>query len=384
VKRLRYLWIDARAVVFRAILRSRFLMSLARRFPRFAKLPGVGRLIVHHEDATDTLKRGRGFGVPYFAKMHDLGGHFVLGLDGGKEHKELNAAIEAAIAGCDFAALHRESYECAERLLGPKDRIEIVGELTDPVLEFTIGTHLGIGDVTKRQLDDARTVFRDIFINPLRDPRVSERAVESVGRLREQIKAAVEERVANPHDRDVLARLVRAWPNEEEVVNQGIGLFVAWAASVSRAMAFAVDALFKVPEGFELAREAATANDARAMQDVLTEAFRFVPPAPAVERVCRRERPIRGQLVRREAAVAVVLTSAMMDSGKIDDPRHFRVGRPAEDDLTFGHGIHACLGRKLARKQMTGVMLALYSRELKWAYGIKLDGPYPHRLEVTW
>jgi cytochrome P450 len=121
------------------------------------------------------------------------------------------------------------------------------------------------------------------------------------------------------------------------------------------------------------------------MQDVLTEAFRFVPPAPAVERVCRRERPIREQLVRREAAVAVVLTSAMMDSPRIKDPGRFCVGRPSDDDLTFGHGIHACLGRELARKQMTGVLLSLYRRrDLAWAYGIKLDGPYPHRLEVTW
>ena len=118
---------------------------------------------------------------------------------------------------------------------------------------------------------------------------------------------------------------------------------------------------------------------------MLSEAFRFVPPAPAVERVCRREAPIRGQLVRREADIIVAFTSAMMDAAVIDDPGRFRVGRPRAHDLTFGYGHHACLGRELARAQMTGILIALYRRpNLKWAYGIKLDGPYPHRLEVTW
>jgi cytochrome P450 len=385
VERVRLFWIDARTVLFRTILRSRFLMSLARRFPRFARIPGVARLIVHHEDAKDALERGRSFGVPYLAKMEELGGAFVLGLDDGPEHERLRAAVKDAIAGCKFDTLRRESYECAERQLLGKNRIEVVGGLTDPVLAFTISRHLGVGNVTEGDLDDARIVFRDIFINSLRDPRVSRRAMEAARRLRVKVEAAVGKRFRIPHD-DIVGRLVtNGQLGRKEIVDHGIGLLVAWSASVSRGMAFAIDALFKQPDGFALAQDAAFRRDARAMQDVLTEAFRFVPPAPGVERVCRRERPIRGQLVRREADIVVVLTSAMMDSPEIEDPGRFRVGRPSDEDLTFGHGIHACLGRKLARKQMTGVMLSLYSRPgLAWAYGIKLDGPYPHRLEVTW
>ncbi len=221
-------------MVFRAILRSRYLMRLARRFPRFARLPGVGRLVVHHADARDALNRGRSFGVPYLAKMHDLGGHFVLGLDDGDEHRELRGAVKDAIAGCDFAALHRESYECAERQLAGKHRIEVVSQLTDPVLEFTIGRHLGVGVVTKKELDAARTVFRDIFINPLRDPRVTREALKAADHLRTQVEDDVRKRLERPHD-DIIGRLVTAEKLEhEQIVNQGIGLFVAWSASVSR------------------------------------------------------------------------------------------------------------------------------------------------------
>jgi cholest-4-en-3-one 26-monooxygenase len=75
----------------------------------------------------------------------------------------------------------------------------------------------------------------------------------------------------------------------------------------------------------------------------------------------------------------------MMDGGVIEDPGRFRVDRCPADDLTFGYGSHVCVGRALAREQLTAMLIALFRRpELQWAYGIKLDGPYPHKLEVTW
>jgi cytochrome P450 len=378
--------IDFEVTIFRKILRSRFLMRLARRFPRFARLP-PGRLIVHHHDAVDALEHGRRFGMPYLAKMEELGGPFVLGLDDGPDHVRLRGAVKAAIGRSDFDALHRESRARAEELLAGRNRIEIVGELTDPVLAATIGRHLGLGDVTKAQLVDGRAVFRDIFINGLKDPRVSGVARHAADRLRDHVTSVVDDRLATPPDhRDILGRLIAGGElSKKELIDHGIGLLVAWSASVSRAMAFAMDALFRQPDGFALAQRAAFRADRDAMTAVLWEAFRFVPPAPAVERVCRREAPLRRRLVRREADIIVTFTSAMMDDDAIEDAGRFRVGRSRELDLIFGYGSHSCLGRELAREQMTGILMALFRRpNLKWAYGIKLEGPYPHKLEVTW
>jgi cytochrome P450 len=295
--------------------------------------------------------------------------------------------VQVAIDGCDLDALHDESRAHSEQLLACLSRIEVVGGLTDPVLASTVGPYLGLGTVTRRQLVDARTVFHDIFINGLKDPRVSRRAHEAAARLRYHVTSVVEDRHGElPDHRDILGRLIAGDQlTQTELINHGIGLLVAWSASVSRAMAFTMDALFRQPVGFALAQKAAMQADRAAMTAVLGEAFRFVPPAPAVERVCRRETPIRGRLVRREGDIIVAFTSAMMDGKVVEDPGRFRVGRPCEADLTFGLGRHACLGRELAQAQLTGILIALLRRpRLRWAYGIKLVGPYPHRLEVTW
>jgi cytochrome P450 len=385
-ERLRLWLIDRKVEFFRTILRSRFLMAVGRRLPFPVKL-NHARLVVHHVDAVHALRHGRSFGMPYLAKMEQLGGAFVLGLDDGPEHVRLRRAVQEAMDGCDLDALHHDSRTRSEELLTGLSRIEVVGGLTDPVLACTVGPYLGLGMVTRRQLVDARTVFHDIFINGLKDPRVSRCAREAAARLRDHVTAVVEDRHGEPpDDRDVLGRLIAGDRlTQPELINHGIGLLVAWSASVSRAMAFTMDALFKQPVGFALAHEAAMQADRAAMTAVLSEAFRFVPPAPAVERVCRRETPVRGHPVRRERDIIVAFTSAMMDAKTVEDPGRFRVGRPCEEDLTFGLGRHACLGREVARAQLTGILIALLRRPgLRWAYGIKLEGPYPHRLEVTW
>jgi cytochrome P450 len=385
-ERIRLWWIDRKVEFFRTILRSRYLMAIGRRLP-FPVTLNHARLVLHHGDAVQALRHGRSFGMPYLLKMNQLGGPFVLGLDDGPEHLRLRRAVRDAIDGSDLDALHRESRSRAEQLLTGLDRIEIVGGLTDPVLASTIGRHLGLGDVTRRQLVDARTVFHDIFINGLEDPRVSRRAHEAAARLRYHVTSVVDDRLGRPAVHPgILGRLIAGRQlNRDELINHGIGLLVAWSASVSRGMAFAMDALFKQPVGFALAQDAAMNDDRAAMGEVLREAFRFVPPAPAVERVCRRETPIRRRAVRREGEIIVAFTSAMMDERVVRDPGRFRVDRPCADDLTFGLGRHACLGRELARAQLTGILIALLRRpDLKWAYGIKLGGPYPHRLEVTW
>jgi len=385
LERLRLWKIDLYVEFFRTLLRSRFLMALLRRFPRLATSPS-GRMIVHHADAVDALRHGRNFGVPYLRKMNELGGFFVLGLDEGQEHDMLRDAVGDALWACDLDALHAQSRGFADELLAGRDRIEVVGDLTDRVLARTVGRHLWSGELSRQQLDDSRAVFRDIFINSLGDPRVRSSARIAGANLRAYVSSEVEDRRGRHDPKDVLGRLL-ADPRLDEatVVNQGIGLVVAWVASVSRGMAFALDALFKQPDGLALAREAARRADRAAMTEVLHEAFRFVPPAPAVERVCRREAPLRRRLVRREADISVVITSAMMDDGAIEDPGRFRAGRNGGLDLTFGYGRHACLGRWIAEAQLSGLLISLFRRpNLEWAYGIKLDGPYPHRLEVTW
>ena len=118
------------------------------------------------------------------------------------------------------------------------------------------------------------------------------------------------------------------------------------------------------------------------MQDVLTEALPVraaragrgagVPARAADPRAARAPRDRH----RRRGHLG--------DDGLARDrgPGRFRAGRPRARTSRSAMASTPAWDASSAWKQMTGVLLALTAADLAWAYGIKLDGPYPHRLEV--
>jgi cytochrome P450 len=401
MRRVRIQLIVAVGWVLRKYLRNPRLMSLLRRYPRLAWLPGATglpliRLAVRHEDAKRVLAHDREFAVPYLEKMQQLGAPFMLGLDASPDHTRQRDSVAVALDPVAMEQVADTSAAAAEAVLKGARDVDVVQELTDAVLRATVGRHLGTGEVDPAQLDAARMVFRHIFINPFNSPDVVEGSLAAARDLLEHMREVVRERRAAKGNggapgTDVLSRLLkaiddRAEPHlrdDAEVVDQLVGVFVAWVASVSRSTAYALDALLDKPEAMARAHRAATDGDAEAMWAVLVEALRVQPPVPAIERVCRRETDVQGARVRREREVWVVLTAVTMDKSAYPAPHRFDANRE-QDNLTFGYDLHRCLGLGIAKSQMSAIAIALLRRpNVKRACALQLVGPYPSRLDVT-
>ena len=71
--------------------------------------------------------------------------------------------------------------------------------------------------------------------------------------------------------------------------------------------------------------------------------------------------------VRRGAEVALLLGSANRDPAVFAEPDRFDVGRAPNPHLTFGAGIHFCLGAPLARAELAASVGALVRRVPKLA-----------------
>ncbi len=395
--------ITVSAWLLRKYLRSPRCMRFLRKHPRFAWLPGpkilpLVRLAVRYDDAKRVLDLHRNYAVPYLEKMDGLGARFVLGLDQSEIHSRQRDAIWNALAPIARKEVRRDSYAAAERALAGKSRVEIVHGLTDAVLQATVGRHLGTGEATPKQLDAARMVFRQIFINPFNSPDIVEDSERDARYLLAYVGDVVQtrdaelRRGAEPGGTVVdtlLDGYIRGGADPHlislpEVTSQVVGLLVAWAASVSRSVAYAVDALLDQPDALRRAGELARLGDDKGMWELLQEALRWQPPVPAIERLCVREGPVHGETVRRERDVSVVLTAVTMDKQGYPEPRRFGLARGSQDNLTFGHGLHRCLGFEIAREQMSGIALSLLRRgDVRRVCELELVGPYPDRLEVT-
>ena len=402
----------------RWLVRHRWLLSTLRRRGPVIRLGGAW-LVIRHQEACEVLERRAHFGVPYGSKMEALTGSFVLGIDEAGRHRRARSALDRA-DGRDGSGRHHDrvervgsqAEELATSLLEAADGgLDVVRGLTDPVVHASIEDYVGV------RAPDAATLLRwcraigwDLLLNPEDDPRVARAAKQAA----EEMLALVEESIAERR-RDgeadqgadvsdtLLDRLLAhdadgASPggqppriDDETVRNNIVGLTVAWAVSVSRAIAFSLDELLRRRELAD-ARSAAVAGDRDRVARHLFEALRFQPQAPILARVSRGailSGDRRQRFIPAGAQVLLLAASGLMDEQAVPHPRQFRGDRdPRSYHLHFGHGMHFCWGEEIAVAQMTGIATALLRRDnLVRAAGragtLVRKGPFPVGLNVA-
>ncbi|CAG7616752.1 Putative cytochrome P450 YjiB [Paenibacillus allorhizosphaerae] len=81
----------------------------------------------------------------------------------------------------------------------------------------------------------------------------------------------------------------------------------------------------------------------------IEEVLRFYPPIQAIGRVAAADIEIGGKSIKKGDQVVSWVASANRDETKFADPETFIIDRKPNAHLSFGFGIHFCLGAPLAR-----------------------------------
>jgi len=81
----------------------------------------------------------------------------------------------------------------------------------------------------------------------------------------------------------------------------------------------------------------------------LEEVLRFEPPAPHVGRYVAHDASFHGQTVPEGSAILFLVGSGNRDDRRFPDGDRFDIHRADGPHITFGHGIHFCMGAALAR-----------------------------------
>src|SRR5260370_612056 len=81
----------------------------------------------------------------------------------------------------------------------------------------------------------------------------------------------------------------------------------------------------------------------------IEEYLRYDGPSGALARVAAADLEMAGKTIREGQRVFAFMNSANRDPEAFDDPERFDIGRAQNPHVTFGHGIHFCLGAPLAR-----------------------------------
>ncbi len=86
---------------------------------------------------------------------------------------------------------------------------------------------------------------------------------------------------------------------------------------------------------------------------MVSEIIRYQTPLPHMRRTATRDVEFRGQTIRKGEKVVLWFVSGNYDDTVIDRPEDFWVDRPnVRNHLSFGAGIHRCMGNRLAEMQL--------------------------------
>jgi cytochrome P450 len=184
----------------------------------------------------------------------------------------------------------------------------------------------------------------------------------------------VAERRARPQD-DLMTHLIYADDegdrlSEIELVSTSILLFAAGFETTSHLIGNGLLALLQHPG--ELTRLRA---DRTLVRTAVDEMLRYDSPVQINARTAYADIDIAGHQIGEGSTVLALLGAANRDPARFTDPERFDVGRSEGPPLSFGSGIHYCLGAALARLEGQIVLDRLLDRFGTW----ELVGGEPQR-----
>jgi len=102
--------------------------------------------------------------------------------------------------------------------------------------------------------------------------------------------------------------------------------------------------------------------DPSLMGTAVEEMIRWVVPVKEFMRTAQEDTVVRGVPIAKGEAVLLSYVSANRDEDVFSHPNKFDVGRDPNKHLSFGYGVHFCLGASLARMEMSSFFSELIPR----------------------
>ena len=117
--------------------------------------------------------------------------------------------------------------------------------------------------------------------------------------------------------------------------------------------------------------------DPTLLPTAIEEVLRYRTPFPRLARRATTEVEVGGAVIPPDGVVIPWLTAVNRDERVFAEPNRFDIHRRPNPHLTFGHGIHFCLGAPLARLEAKIALTILLERYREIA--VASDAPVEHR-----
>ncbi|QFU93417.1 cytochrome P450 [Amycolatopsis sp. YIM 10] len=270
------------------------------------------------------------------------------------DHTRLRRKLTGAFTVKRMKQLEERIEEITEQQLDELAQlpqpVDLVKEFALPVPSLVICELLGVpySDRDTFQVNSAKFMERDIT---LEDKMAAYTAISTY--LAELVTGKRE----NPGD-DLLSDLARQDDlSIEELVGIGFLLLFAGHETTANMLGLGTFALLEHPD--QLAELRANPD---LMPGAVEELMRYLSIADIFFRYAAEDIELCGETIPEGSTVIVSMLAANRDPNRFENPDALDIHRSARGHLSFGHGIHQCLGQQLARIEMRAGFTGLFSR----------------------
>ena len=284
------------------------------------------------------------------------------------DHTRLRKLVSKAFVPKVVNELQPEIAELVDGLLeriAEKGRFDVITDLAYPLPVAVICRLLGVPLEDEPGFSHASALLAqalDPFFTVTGEPSAGmEERIRAGQWLRDYLHDLIEQRRSQPGD-DLMSRLIAVEESgdqltEDEIVSTCSLLLIAGHETTVNLIANAILAMLRHP-----AQWAALGADADRAPAVIEETLRYDPPVQLVGRIAADDMTIGDIRVAKGDTMLLLLAAAQHDPAEFTRPETFDPDRKALRHLSFGHGVHYCLGAPLARLEAAAALTAVTAR----------------------
>ena len=318
---------------------------------------------VNHEIYSSAAELG---GIQIEDQPKDLDRPSFIRMDPPK-HDQQRKVVSPIVAPPNLANMEGMIRERTARVLDALPRGETFDWVDRVSIELTtmmLATLFDFPWEERRKL----TYWSDVAICNVNSPEAPVHSEQE--RFDELVKMAsymaelFKERAQQPPRFDLISMLAhgeatRAMPPREFMGTLGL-LIVGGNDTTRNSMSGGVLALNTYPDEYAKLR----ANPAL-VESLVPEIVRWQTPVIHMRRTAKRDAELGGKQIRQGDKVVMWYISGNRDDAAIDEPERLIVDRPrARQHLSFGFGVHRCVGNRLAELQLRILWEELLQRRM--------------------
>lgn len=318
-----------------------------------------GRQILH---VASRAELGWAEPPPHLAAFHAFERHSLLELEP-PAHTRLRTLINkpflARTGEALRPALERIARGCLDAL-EPRSELELIEGYAMPIPVRAITHVLGVpDDIGPRMLAWSHDMVA--MYQARRDEAVERAAVRATVAFTDCIRELLEAKRSAPGE-DLVSELLRSEVagerlSDDELVTTLMLFLIAGHEATVHAIGNGVRAI--LTEGVDGAR--AFEEPARAAR-LVEELLRFDAPLHLFTRFALEDTEVAGVALARGDTIGLLLGAANRDPARFAHPHRIDEGRAPNPHVSFGGGLHFCLGAPLARLELQVAFRVLFER----------------------